>query len=329
MYRRNENHLTTKGTHENHASASLPPRFLKGRDSRNQFVPAFERLRALVLLGGSVGRNILMAATGRSVLDLPIASGVSLIDNWHAHATNFTEASGIAPFTVRLRLGTDTPAPTIVQCNAHRFLLERDEFGFRGTAGVLHDISREYDDDDLILVSGASQLLLEPLDCLASELASREADIALIAHTDGTPTTLMLIRCGCLRSVPEIGYSDLKEQALPSIARDHRVEVVRRESPCSLPIRTVGDYTRALRQYHRLLEGVSVVQSPFQEDWKATFALVEQGAEVDAGARLHDTVVLRGAKVKRGTFLANSVVCRNGVVREGQTLANRLITRLV
>ena len=43
------------------------------------------------------------------------------------------------------------------------FRVERDLSDYRGTGGVLHDLAADYDDDDLILVANAAQVLLDPL----------------------------------------------------------------------------------------------------------------------------------------------------------------------
>jgi mannose-1-phosphate guanylyltransferase len=125
--------------------------------------------------------------------------------------------------------------------------------------------------------------------------------------------------------IPSIGYVDLKEQALPLIARKHRVQVIPRARPLALPLRTRADYIRALRWYHRSPR-VEPTTDPFEEDWRPVFALCEQGADVDPSARLHDSVVLAGGRVERGAMVVRSVVCAGGVVERNQTVVDRVVT---
>jgi mannose-1-phosphate guanylyltransferase len=117
---------------------------------------------------------------------------------------------------------------------------------------------------------------------------------------------------------------DLKEQALPAIAKRHRVQVERR--PASLlTVRTARDYLTALRYDHKRQRGEAVEQNAFSEDWQAEFSIVEENALVGAGARLFDSVVLSGASVAAGAVLVRSVVCPGGIVRPKQRIVDEVI----
>jgi NDP-sugar pyrophosphorylase family protein len=70
--------------------------------------------------------------------------------------------------------------------------------------------------------------------------------------------------------------------------------------------------------------GVNAV-NPFEERWKPTFALVEEGALVSPGARLYDSVVLSGGTVGPGAEVVRSVVGMGGVVRRRQRVVGRLV----
>src|SRR5437868_4719264 len=75
------------------------------------------------------------------------------------------------------------------------------------------------------------------------------------ANADGTPSGIMLVQAQALKAIPETGFSDMKEQALPAIAANYRVTVASFESPSGLPVRSLGEYVAALRQYHLALLG--------------------------------------------------------------------------
>jgi hypothetical protein len=201
--------------------------------------------------------------------------------------------------------------------------VELDPHEYRGTAGILRDVSIGYDDDDYIVVASAAQILLEPVEKLVCELASSANDISLVAHDDGTPCGLMLIRCGCLGAIPAIGYIDFKEQALPEIAKHYSVHVVRRVRASGLPIRTLENYIDALKAYRKVLAGNG--DHCAEEDGYSLFEIVEDGAVVNHCSRLHDSIVLRGGRVEGESVLFRSLVGPNAVVRQ-KTLVGRIIS---
>lgn len=283
-----------------------------------------ERVQAVILLGGSLLRSPLSTATGRSLLDLPVASGCSVFDCWRDELKSFASCYSIDPLTVRLIIDRRAFEPTSSLWEGGvKLRVEHDPHEYRGTAGILRDVSIHYDDDDYIVVASAAQILLEPVDKLVCELASKANEISFIAHNDGTPCGLMLIRCGCLREIPAVGYIDLKEQALPEMAKHYRVHVVRRVRASGLPIQTLEDYIEALRAYRRLVVGSGDYRA--KDDCFSLFEIVEDGAVVDPESRLHDSVVLRGGSVEGDSVLFRSIVGPHGVVRR-KTVVGRIIS---
>ena len=133
--------------------------------------------------------------------------------------------------------------------------VERDKAEFRGTGGVLKDLAGQYDDDDLVLVANAAQLLIDPLSVIAAALDHKRGDISLISHQDGTPSGVMLVRCKTLQEIAQTGFVDMKEQALPLIAQKYDVKVMHCRRPSGLPIRSLRDYIAALKHYHRRRAG--------------------------------------------------------------------------
>ena len=285
------------------------------------------RLRALVLLGGSVRPTALGLATGRSVLDLPLDENGSVFNGWLDHAAELSTAIGLKQLPVRVMVNQRSPEPASAESRHYgRFRVERDLSEYRGTGGVLHDLAKEYDDDDLILVGNAAQILFEPLTAIAEALERAGGDVTVVSHEDGTPSGLMLVACKTLRQISEDGYVDMKEQALPQIADRYDVRVLERRRPTGVPIRTLEDYIQALRYHHRRKAGKRTVIDPLSEDWNPTFALVEPGAQVDPTARVHDSVVLKDAVVEAGTVLVRSVVCSAAYLRRDRTAVETFVT---
>jgi hypothetical protein len=289
-----------------------------------------ERLRALVLMGGTVWTGRLSTAARRPVYDLPLEAGCSILDAWRREAKALAGLEGVQSVGARLMVSRDDPAPSGAMALPENGLaslrIDRDPFEYRGTGGVLRDLAAEYGDDDLLLVANAAQVLTEPLGRLTLDLAASGGDVMVVSHLDGTASGLMLVRCAALRSIAATGFVDMKEQALPQIAQRFDVSVVTRRRPTGLPIRTLDDYIEALRQHHKALAGRAMMPvSAFAEDWEPTFAIVEQGASVDPSARLHDAVVLAGGRVEAGATLVHSIVCPGGMLRRGQMTVDDLV----
>lgn len=282
---------------------------------------ALSRLKAIVLLSGQLRPSPLMQAVQRCTLDLPIAEDRTLLNHWLADSVELAKFARVDGLPVRVLVSRQQDRPTSLAPRYQEILsIETDGSEFRGTGGVLSDITRGYDDDDFVLVANASQLLLEPMSALATALDHKRSDIALISHLDGTPGGLMLIRCATLRQINPIGFIDLKEQALPLIAGKFDVRVVHCRRPTGLPLRTTADYIGALRQWHRgpgRLPGSRRGQiDPLAEDFSRGYSIVENGAWVDSTAYLHDAVVLRGARVEAGVAAVRSLIGPRALVKK-------------
>ncbi|HEX8915274.1 MAG TPA: hypothetical protein VF796_23175, partial [Humisphaera sp.] len=286
-----------------------------------------QHLRAMILLGGSVRPSPLSAATGRSVLDLPLDEHGSLMNFWLAQAQEVARLAGLEKLPVRVLVNHASREPTTAADKYFgAFRVERDLSEYRGTGGVLRDVAADYADDDFLLVANACQVLLDPLPAIVAALAKQGGDINLVTHDDGTPTGVQLLRCKTLREIAHNGYHDLKEQALPKIAEAFDVRAMRRRRPTGLPVRTLEDYLQALRLYHRRKAGKPMVTDPLAEDWAPAFALVEPGAKVSPAARVHDSVVLAGATVEAGATLVRSLVCGDATARSGRTSVDQYVT---
>ncbi len=301
-------------------------------DSHAELGPAagagrLSRLRTLVLLGGSVRPTMLSTATERSVLDLPLDEKGSLLNFWLSQSLDVARVAGLTTLPVRVMVNQGSAEPTSAE-ERHfgLFQVERDRSEYRGTGGVLRDLAADYDDEDLILVANAAQVMLDPLAAVASALERRGGEVGLVSHEDGTPTGVMLLTCKTLRTISDVGYVDMKEQALPQIASQFTVRVLPRRRPTGLPIRSLENYIQGLRLHHRLRAGKPARTDPLAEDWGPAFSLIEDGAVVGAGARVHDSVVLADGVIEPGAVVVRCVVCPGGVVRRDRTAVDQFIT---
>ena len=287
--------------------------------------PGLARLRGMVLMAGTTRSGSFLRQIRRSVVDLPVGGGKTLLDVWLGEWRSVTGMLEKPELDVQLMLDREALAPRRGESAGVR--VERDPKEFRGTGGALADMSRGLDPDDYLFVASAGQLparrLTEVLNRLA--WAGGGSDVALMANADETATGLMLVRCGALAEVSDVGFVDFKEQALPVIARRHSVTVIS-EDVVAHPIRTAGDYLWALRQHHRILQGRKQQMDGLEEDWRPTFSVVEEGAAVSSNAKVYDSVVLDGATVEDGAALVRTVVCGGGTVRARSVAIDEVVS---
>lgn len=291
---------------------------------------AIDRLRrdlsAVVILGGLVRKTELSTAVNRAIMDLPVDSEHTVLDLWHDELEAFAADIFQKELPVRIMTNQGSDHPT-VRGNRRSLSIdiEEDMADYRGTAGVLRDVLSDYGPQDLAIVVNGAQVMREPLGALCCDLSAKDADVALVSHEDGTPSGVMLLRCGTLTDISAVGYVDMKEQALPQIASRHRVSVVSRQHATGIPIRTLADYVQALRIHHETTEEDYRGDDMFAENWNPSFEIVEQGANVASSARVHDSVVLRGSRVDAGAVLVQSVVCDGGVIRRNTMVTDQLV----
>lgn len=286
---------------------------------------SLSKLRGFVLLGGSVRQTPLGGAIGRSVLDLPVDAGGSILNHWLDQARGVAQIAGLEKLPVRILVDRSSPEPVTAAVHHYgTFRVERDSSEYRGSGGVLRDLAKEYADDEYLLVANAQQVLLDALPIIATALDRKHGDITLLSHRDGTPSGIMLIACKTLREISDTGFVDMKEQALPAIASKFDVKVLHARRPTGVPIWSLADYVAALRQHHSKRSGRRITD-PLAEDWQPMFSIVEDGASVDRSARIHDSVVLKGATVEAGALVVRSVVCPGGIVKRDTTAVDEFV----
>lgn len=263
-------------------------------------------VRQVLLFAGSVRPTPLLKAAARNVLDLPLLRGETIGRRWIAAHQELCQAIGSAP---PLRVLIDRKNPKPASMPKDQATIEPDDVAFLGTGGVLRAAAKGQ--DGMMLVATGGSVLTQPLPDVVERLVALDADVALLAEHDGTPTGVMLVSAAVMREIPGAGYLDFKEQCLPGIAERHRVRVAhapRGERAC-LPIRNREQYLEALAH----------------QAGGAPFHLVEDGAEVASTGRIQDAVVLAGARIGAKAVVARSILGPGAVVPPGQVLTDRTL----
>lgn len=278
------------------------------------------RITEVVLLAGTVRPTPLHKQLGRSGLDLPIDESRSILNHWQDHISHLALRLNREQIDTHVMIDWTATAPISAWPRSQSAIsIERDPLELRGTGGVLHDLAKRFDDEDYLLVISANQLLFEPLDQLVVDMASLGGDVQILSYNDGTPAGMMLCRCGALRDIAPIGFVDMKEQALPVIARHHRTLVLKRQKADVQPIRTLAHYLEGLRRMHGL-DGTDILTQP-------VFNLIEVGARVDPQASLREAVVLRGARIEKGAVVARSLIGMNAHVKANEVVVDQMVLK--
>ena len=287
---------------------------------RSDVVP---RLRAVVLLAGSVRETPFSRDLGRSPLDLPLRDGETVLQAWCRGAADLARSLGLAGLPVRVLVNRSAKLPELVPTASDiQVTAEFDPHELRGSAGVLRDIAEDFRPDDVILVGNAYQLVLEPLPDMVAAMSRAGGDVTLLTGDDQGPMGLKLVRRAALEPVKSKGFVDFNEQAIPLIAAQFDVRVAHCSGARAMSLRTLDGYMGALRRLHA---PPGSEFDPLAEDWFRTFSLVEPGADVSASARVHDSVVLRRARVGAGAVVVRSLVCEGASVAAGEVVFDRVV----
>lgn len=282
-------------------------------------------VRSVLLLAGNLAAGDLRSTLQRHLLDLPLNRHETLLGSWQQHVRSLKRSVAIPPAGA-LRVLVDQGAALLPRLEEMQSecLIQRDRHPYRGSGGALYDACEGFDENEFVLISSAAMLLLEPLPELVRSLAAVQADVALIGQEDQS-CSLMLARCGALRKIPSQGYVDLKEQALPIIARSHTVRVVRMGKSIAIPIRTLADYIRVIKVSADCRS--SVESGIWGEDWQSNCSIIEDGSTVSPRSRMRDSVILSGAVVEDDALIIGSVVCEGAHIRRNETVVNKVVAR--
>lgn len=285
-------------------------------------------LRGVILLAGRVGRSAFGDGIARSSLDLPVGAGRSVLDTWIDQFRGIVRAFGLPGLDVCVAVDQGGPLPRIPPRSERPEIhidVVRDPEEYRGTAGVVRDLTREYAAGDLVLVTVASLVLREPLARVLADLLEAGEGVSVCPFQGGEIAASFLLRAGRFADVPDVGFVDLKEQALRPVADAAPLTVVRRGADAVLPIRTLSEYVGALRILNAPDGDARAQAGPFDEIWRPVFSVVEPGAHVGAGGVVQDSVVLAGGVVEEGAAVVRSLVCPGGVVRRGRCVVDEVV----
>lgn len=188
---------------------------------------------------------------------------------------------------------------------------------WRGASGIVRDVTNGLPDDAIVLVCEGARLPPVSLDPMVKAMTDgapdeQPAGVVGICHGD-SPAGVYAFRRKAMRLVPKVGYFDMKEQLLPSLAKAGERVII---APLTGEVSRLSDleaYLATIRGSLNDGEGASPqrVSSRASVSGSAVldgFCIIEPGAVVEDGAVVHDSVVLWGATVGGGAVVSRSIV---------------------
>ena len=271
-----------------------------------------------ILLAGAIHPSPLTRRLGMPPVCLPIGQDGTLLDAW----VRVIETAGGCR-EVRLVVNNQREADRVSEAITMETSLAIsvcvDPSSWRGTAGIVHDVSGERPVGDGALVIEANCL---PPDSLTGLFDVMQQDIdGVVGITSGhEPAGVSYFRKHLIDGIRPVGFVDLKEQWIPNLyATGHRIQTAVISNRL-VRVRNRSGYLRALEeslghdvQFQDATQQ-STSQSAGPHERIRGASRIQNRARIADDALVDSSVVLDGAVVESGAVLSRCIVGRNAVV---------------
>jgi hypothetical protein len=293
-----------------------------------------------VILAGRLRESALRESINVHVLCLPVGHSGTLLDAW---LDALRSVPNLADVRVVVNNAEEAAAVTSALPRQYRTSDARprvevipEAASWRGAGGIVRDATEGVPDDVVVLVCEGKRLpppTLEPLLLAMNGNPARDAEASGVGVTEPTcgqgvagvvgvcgedePAGVYAFRRRVIRSSPRVGYVDLKEQFLPSLAKAGERVVAAHVCDDVPHLRDLGSYLETVRHSLNNGHGGAGEKSPLRVSARASvsgsavldgFCIIEPGAVIEDGAVVHDSVVLWGATIGGGAVVSRSVV---------------------
>ena len=287
-----------------------------------------DRSYTVVMLAGGLQPSPLMRQLEIPLLCLPLGPQGTLLGAWLA---TIGRTPGCTD--VRIVVNTENDAQTIrclgdtdVPDNGADVAISTEPASWRGTGGLLRDLTRDVSGDSVVVAVEAHCLPPASLEPLLQGLEDDETDAVVGAGPDSEPAGLYAFKGDAISSIPSLGYFDLKEQLFPNLSDRGRPARLVRMGRRVIRVRERSGYLAAVR--------ASLAETGPRCSPQATVSplariagpcIIEPDAVIEAGAVVNESVVLAGALVCRRAVVSRSVVARGAVIAAGRRLVGAIL----
>jgi hypothetical protein len=288
-----------------------------------------------VLLAGTIRPSPLREALDIPMLCLPVGVEGSLLDAWHRV---LDEVGAAADVRVVVNSERDVEPVAVAAESSPRIGRAAGAMGimaepaaWRGTAGVLRDVTDDLAGDDRVIVVEARCLPPASLRPLLEGLGRADLGVVGVCGVD-SPAGVSVFRRRALEMVAAVGYYDLKEQLLPSLhgsglrvttaAMGPRVHRIRdRDRYLAAVATSLGAAGRGQPAQRRAADA-TVASSALLDG----FCIIEPGVDVRGGAVVHESVILAGATIERNAVVSRSVIGPGTTVAAGHRAVRSVLS---
>lgn len=276
----------------------------------------------VILLAGGLRASAFRRQLGVPLLRLPFGSHPTLLDAWLSCIEGLgrpVEVSVVVSW--KDDVGVLAPLARRHSESSHGGLhvtVLEDPAPWRGTGGLLKDVTRGLSGDETIVVVETSCMPPASLEAAFDEM-SDSIDGVVCSTAANEPAGVYFFRRSALDVVPDEGFFDLKEQFLPAVyAAGSRLRACKVSTGVAERIADLEVYLHCVRASldgevtMRPVVSGRVELAPTARVLGAS--IVEDDVVIGDGAIVHDSVLLSGAVLGAGAVVSRSIVGNGGRV---------------
>lgn len=285
-----------------------------------------------VMLAGGLRASPLRRQLGWPVLALPVTHEDTLLDLWleALHGTG-----GCDSITIVVSTDADAAAlrRQLAELNGSaanvpdtRVIVEPAKW--RGTAGIIRDVTAGSDESELVLVLEAG--CLPPRSLTALLAPTRAGAIATVAVGGrAEPAGAYALRSSVLRQVPDVGFFDIKEQLLPAMYAHGCGAGTVQITDRVIRLHDRTGYLQAVAHSFKQVSSNRCDTRPGRTQAARILGhpLIGPQVMIEPGAVVHDSVVLRGATIGPEAVVSGSIIDENVEVRAGEIVKDAIVRR--
>lgn len=288
----------------------------------------------IIMLAGGMRASAFRESLGIPTLCLPIGCRYTLLDAWLASFSTLKIECDI-----RIVVSQEEDVEHLERLASSRrhgrqnhrpVSIMKDPSPWRGTGGLLRDVTEGLDDPALVMIVESSCVPPVSLEPILMALGIDHTGL-VGCSSDCEPCGVYVFRASAFRVIPPEGFCDLKEQGLPLMyARGERLV------PCTLVdrVRRIRDRETCLEFVRsRMYMNVGRPHSPWI-DPEADVAssarilgcsVLEQDVRIEDGAVVQDSLLFKGAIVRRGAVVSRSILGEGVVVQADSTVRDETV----
>ena len=270
------------------------------------------------MLAGLLRPSPLREGIDLPALCLPIRRAGTLLDAWLDVLKNLPELKDVRiVVNSSADLATITKLASASKAAAADAKLEiatiAEPTSWRGTIGVVRDVTEDLGHDDIVIVIEAHCLPPDSIRPVVERFPPSRAGVVGISGLD-QPSGVYALRMDAVRVTPRNGYMDFKEQFLPRLNENGLRLTTARLSDRLLRLWDRASYLEAVHvsldagrgkdRELRMSRQASVSSSAALDG----FCIIEPGAVIEDGAVVQDSVILPGATVGGGAIVSKTIV---------------------